>query len=316
MQEYIVRRLLYSIPVVFLTLLILFLIINAIPGDVVDVQTAGTTLSEEAIEEYRHDVGLDRPLFTRFFSWIGDLATGDLGTSIFTGVKVQTELERRVPVTLELGILGLAVAMIIAIPLGTISAIRANTPIDYLARLVAIGGLAVPNFVVAVLAILLLSKYLNYFPGVGYVHPWKDPVENFRLMWMPVLLVGTAQSAAVARMVRSTLLEVLHSDYIRTAWSKGLRERSIVIRHAIRNALIPVITIIGLQARSIIGGIVLIEIVFGKPGMGSWMVTSIFDRDLIPLQAIILIFALTVVVVNLIVDISYSWLDPRIRLRG
>ena len=228
---------------------------------------------------------------------------------------MQTELERRVPVTLQLGIFGLTLAMIIAIPLGIISAIRANTPIDYVARFLAIGGLAVPNFVVAVLAILLLSKYLNYFPGVGYVLPWVDPVENFRLMWLPVLLVGTAQSASVARMVRSTLLEVLHSDYIRTAWSKGLRERAVVMRHAIRNALIPVITIIGLQARAIIGGIVLIEIVFGKPGMGSWMVESIFRRDLIPLQAIILLFALTVVVVNLIVDISYSWLDPRIRLK-
>ncbi len=313
MQQYILKRLLFSVPVVFFMLVLLFLLVNAMPGDVVDNLLAGSGLTADEIALYKHDVGLDRPVHERFLRWLGGLFQGDLGKSIFTGRSVKDELIQRAPATIELGLLALALSMVIAIPLGIISAIRPNTPVDYVSRFVAIFGLSVPEFIIGVMAILLVSKYLGFFPTVGYVAPWDDPVENLNRLWMPVLILGFRQSAAVARMLRSSLLEVLHSDYIRTAWSKGLKERVIVIRHAVRNAMIPVVTIIGLQARAVIGGVVILEVLFSIPGMGSLLVESVFRRDLVPVQTVVLIFALVVVAVNLLVDISYSWLDPRIR---
>jgi peptide/nickel transport system permease protein len=313
MRNYILRRLIWAIPTLFLMTLILFLLVNWLPGDVVEGQLAGSGLPREEIDAYKHELGLDRSVLVQYFDWLGGVFTLDFGESVLSKRSVVAELEQRAPATLHLGILGLALAMLIAIPLGTISAIRPNSPIDYIARFFAIGGLSVPNFVVGVLLILLTSKYLGYFPGVGFVRIWDDPIKSLELMWMPVLVMGLVGSAPVARMIRSTLLEVLHSDYIRTAWAKGLRERAVVTRHAIKNSLIPVITIIGLQARTIIGGLVIIEVLFTIPGMGQLLVTSVGTRDLVPLQSVVLIFAATTIVINLLVDISYSWLDPRIR---
>ena len=313
MRKYILRRLLLGIPAVFLMSLILFLLVNALPGDIVERQLAGSGLTYEQLDQVKHDFGLDRPVLVQYFSWLGNLAVGDLGESILTGRSVKDSLAQRAPATIQLGVLGLALAMLIAFPLGVISAIRPNSVLDHVARFWALIGLAIPNFVVAILFILLFSKYLGYFPGVGYTPPWDDPIESMERMWMPVVAIGTAQSASMARMIRSTLLEVLHSDYIRTAWAKGLRERMVVTRHAIKNALIPVVTIIGLQASSIIGGVVIIETIFTIPGMGQLLVISVSNRDLVPMQTVVLIFAIAVVFMNLLVDISYSWLDPRIR---
>jgi peptide/nickel transport system permease protein len=313
MQRYILQRLILSIPVIFLVVLLVFLLVHALPGDVVESRVAGSGLTREQIEAYRRDLGLDRPLHEQFLEWLGGLGRGDLGTSLFTGRSVRDDLAERAPATIELGILALILAMLIAVPLGVISAIRPNSSADYVARVTAILGLAIPDFFLGVLAILVLSRWLGFFPRIGYVSLFDDPVENLRRMWLPVLIVGVRQSAAIARMVRSSLLEILRSDYIRTAWAKGLRERTVVVRHAVKNALIPVITILGLQVSAIIGGVVIIETLFTIPGMGEMMVLAAFRRDLVPLQAIVLIFALIVVVVNLIVDISYSWLDPRIR---
>ena len=293
--------------------LILFLLVNALPGDLVERQLAGSGLSYEQIDEVRHEYGLDRPILVQYFSWLGNLAQGDLGESLLTGRSLKDSIAQRAPASIQLGITGIILAMLIAFPLGVISAIRPNTALDYLARFWAVLGLAVPNFVVAIMLILIFSKYFGYFPGPGYIEPWDDPVQSMEKMWMPVLVIGTAQSASIARMIRSTLLDVLHSDYIRTAWSKGLRERVVVTRHAIKNSLIPVVTIIGLQASSIIGGIVIIETIFTIPGMGQFLVSSVTSRDLVPMQTVVLIFATSVVLLNLLVDISYSWFDPRIR---
>ncbi len=312
MREYILRRLLWAIPTVLLMTFILFLLVNALPGDVVTDQLAGSGLAQEDINAYKDELGLNRPVIVRYFSWLGNVAIGDFGESVLTKRKVIEELEQRAPATIHLGIAGLALAMLIAVPLGVISAIRPNTVVDYVARLLAIVGLSTPNFVVGVVLILVLSKYFGYFQN-GYTAIWSDPIESIQRMWMPVLVIGIAQSAAVARMIRSTLLEVLHSDYIRTAWSKGLKERAVVSRHAIKNSLIPVVTIIGLQARAVIGGVVIIEVLFTIPGMGQLLVFSVTTRDLVPLQSVVLIFAVVTILVNLLVDISYSWLDPRIR---
>ncbi len=313
MRNYILRRLLWAIPTLFLMTLILFLLVNWLPGDVVERQLAGSGLSQEGIDAYKAEIGLDRPVLVQYFDWLGGVFTLDFGESVLSKRSVVAEIEQRAPATLHLGILGLALAMVIAVPLGVISAIRPNTVVDYIARFLAIVGLSIPNFVVGVLLILLTSKYLGYFPGVGFVRLWDDPIRSIELMWMPVLVIGIVGSAATARMIRSTLLEVLHSDYIRTAWAKGLRERAVVTRHAIKNSLIPVVTIIGLQARTIIGGIVIIEVLFTIPGMGQLLVISVGSRDLVPLQSVVLIFAVSTIVINLLVDISYSWLDPRIR---
>ncbi len=307
------RRLLWAIPTLILMTLILFLLVNWLPGDIVERQLAGSGLSYEGIQEYKAEIGLDRPVLVQYFDWLGGVFTLDFGESVLSKRTVISELEQRAPATLTLGILGLGLALVIALPLGVISAIRPNTFVDYIARFLAIMGLSVPNFVVGVVLILVISKYFGYFPGVGFVRPWDDPMKSLELMWMPVLVIGIVGSAATARMIRSTLLEVLHSDYIRTAWAKGLKERAIVTRHAVKNALIPVVTIIGLQARTIIGGLVIIEVLFTIPGMGQLLVISVTTRDLVPMQSVVLIFAISTILINLIVDVSYSWLDPRIR---
>ena len=313
MRNYILRRLLWAIPTLFLMTLILFLLVNWLPGDIVTRQLAGSGLSQEAIDDYKTEIGLNRPVLVQYFEWLGGVIRLDFGESILSKRSVVDELEQRAPATLTLGILGLGLAMVIAIPLGVISAIRPNTVVDYIARFLAIIGLSIPNFVVGVVLILFTSKYLGFFPGVGFVRPWDDPIRSLELMWMPVVVIGLVGSAATARMIRSTLLEVLHSDYIRTAWAKGLKERAVVTRHAIKNSLIPVVTIIGLQARTIIGGLVIIEVLFTIPGMGQLLVQSVTSRDLVPMQSVVLIFAISTILINLLLDISYSWLDPRIR---
>jgi peptide/nickel transport system permease protein len=312
MRQYLLQRLGLGIFVAFLVMLLVFLMINAMPGDAIETRLAGTGMTREQIDAYKEEVGLNRPLYRQFFSWMGGLAQGDLGESLFTGRPVREELSVRLLPTIELGLLSLTLAMLIAIPLGTISAVFPNSVLDYVARVFAILGLAVPNFFLAVLAILALSKWFNYFPPIGFTSPFKDPIENFQQIWLPVVVLGVSQSAGVARMTRSSLLEVLRSDYIRTARAKGLRHRIVILRHGLRNALIPVVTIMGLQAGGILGGVVIAETLFNIPGMGQLVVTSVLARDFIPLQSVVLLFALVLVGINLLVDMIYPVLDPRI----
>lgn len=315
MQQYILRRLALSLPVMLLILLLVFLLVSAMPGDVIDTRLAGAGLTREQVAAYKHELGLDRPLQEQFLSWLGGLARGDLGVSRYTGRPVADDLAERVPATLEVGLLALVVGIVIALPLGVVSAVRPNSAMDYGARLMAILGLSIPEFFLAVVVILAFSRWFGYFPPIGYTSPFENPTKNLEQIWLPVLVIGIRQSAGVARMVRSSLLEILRSDYIRTAWAKGLRERAVVVRHAVRNALIPVITIIGLQVSAVIGGVIIIETLFSIPGVGQMMVLSALRRDIMPLQAIVLLLALIVVLVNLMVDISYCWLDPRIKYR-
>ena len=313
MRAYLIQRLLLSVPVVFLVVLLTFLMLQGMPGDAIENRLAGTGLSQEQIEVFREEAGLNRPLHVQFGSWMVDIARGDLGESLFTGRSVADELKTRLWPTLELGALGLLVAVLLAIPLGTISAVWMNSPVDYAARLFAILGLSIPEFFLAVSVILVASTQFGYFPPLGFVQIWDDPWLNLQQVWMPVIVVGIARSAALARIMRSSLLEVLRADYIRTARAKGLSERNVIVRHALRTSLIPFLTVLGLQVGAMIGGLVVAETIFNIPGMGAYIVSAVLTRDFVPLQATVLLIALLLVTVNLIVDLSYGWLDPRIR---
>lgn len=313
MRQYVIRRLVLSGLVVFFVVLLVFLLVNAMPGDVIDSRLAGTGMTQEQIDAYKDETGLNDPLPVQFFRWLGDLARGDLGGSAFTGRSVASDLRERLLPTIELGVLALLLGFAIAVPLGTISAVKPNSLTDYSARMVAILGLAIPEFVLALLAILLLSKWAGYFPPLGFTSPFEDPVKNLQQIWLPVLLLGVRQSAGIARMTRSSLLEVLRSDYVRTARSKGLLERAVVLRHALRNAFVPILTVVALQASAVIGGVVIIEILFSIPGMGQMMVNAVLARDFVPLQSLVLIFSLVLILINLIVDLTYPLIDPRIQ---
>lgn len=315
MTQYLIRRLLSSIPVLFGVAVSVFFMVHLLPGDVVTARLAEAGVSSDKIAEARAELGLDRPLYEQFFSWLGGILRGDFGDSLWTGRPVLEHVKETIFISAELGFLALAVGVIIAIPMGVISAIRPNSPIDYTARLIAVTGLSVPDFFLGVLTILLLSRYFDYFPPIGIANLIDDPLKNLEQLWLPILLLGFRNSAAIARMTRSTLLEILRSDYIRTAQAKGLRERVIVVRHALKNALIPVVTIMGSQAGAVIAGTVVMEVLFVIPGMGQLTLTSVTRRDFTQLQINVLIISLLVIVVNLLVDISYSWLDPRIRYR-
>ena len=312
MQQYIVRRLFFSLFVVFVVLVLVFLLVHAAPNDVIDKRLAGSGLTQEDIEAYKTEIGLNKPLYEQFWYWLADLARGDLGESLYTEQSISEDLQARLPPTLQLGALALLLGTVIAVPLGTVSALWPNSIVDYVSRILAIVGLAIPEFFLALVAILLFSKWFGYFPPLGYSLPWDDLSHNFQKVWLPVLILGVRQSSPVARMLRSSLIEVLRSDYIRTARAKGLAERLVVLRHAFRNALIPVITILGLQASAVIGGVVIIEVLFGIPGMGQMIVEAVLRSDFVALQGAVLVFALVLVSVNLLVDLSYSYLDPRI----
>lgn len=314
MQQYILRRLLSSLLVIFIVSILVFFFVNVLPGgDVVERRLGGTTLTRDEIQAIRDEAGLSRPLVTQYADWVSGIFQGDFGTSNFNQVDVWDELENRVPATLELGGLAVVLIVLIGVPSGIISAITRNSITDYVARLWASVGLAIPDFFLGLVALLALSQWLSWTPPIGYAEPWDDLGKNLEQMWLPALILGFRGASASARMTRSAMLEVLGADYIRTARAKGLTERIVVIRHAARNAMIPVITIIGLQAGFIIAGAIVIEFLFNIPGMGLWLTTSVSNRDFVVLQAVVLVFALSITFANLLVDLSYTWLDPRIR---
>lgn len=314
MQQYVLRRLLSAVLVIFIVSILVFVFVNVLPGgDVIERRLGGSLLTRDEIQAIREEEGLSRSLPTQYWDWVSGVVQGDFGTSDFNQIDVWDELENRIPATLELGGFALILIVIIGVPSGIISAITRNSVTDYAARLWANVGLSVPDFFLGLIALLVLSKYLGWTPPIGYVKPWDDLGKNLEQIWLPALILGVRGAAASARMTRSAMLEVLGADYIRTARAKGLKERVVVLRHAARNAMIPVVTIIGLQAGFVIAGAIVIEFVFNIPGMGLWLITSVSNRDFVVLQAIVLVFALSVTFANLVVDLSYTWLDPRIR---
>ncbi|MBK7329658.1 MAG: ABC transporter permease [Dehalococcoidia bacterium] len=315
MQRYIARRLLLMIPTLLGVTFVVFVMVRAVPGDVIDQILgdfgAGDRETKEALlKEY----SLDGNIAVQYVRWLGDLATFDFGKSIISNRTVVSELQNRLPVTLELSLLAIICSLTIALPIGIISAIRQDTIIDYVCRSLAISLLAVPGFWVGLMLITMAGKYFTWgVPPKNYIEFTADPIGNIRMLAMPAIILGAGLSGGVMRFTRSTMLEVLRQDYVRTAWSKGLRERVIITRHVMRNALIPVVTVVGLQLPILVGGTVIIETVYSIPGMGRYYVASVNQLDYPVIQAINVIVALVVVFANLGVDLIYSVLDPRIR---
>jgi len=288
--------------------------VRLLPGDVVQ-QISGETaqLSEESRQEVRKELGLDKPIFQQYFIWMSHVLRGDLGTSLQTKVSVASELKNRLPVTAELGILALLLSLSVSLPIGVFAAIRQDTVLDYIARSGAIAFLSIPSFWMGTLVVVMPNKWWGWAPPIQYFDIWDNPTQNLYMLIIPAAILGMLLSGTVMRMTRAQMLEVLRQDYVRTAWSKGLRERTVITRHAIRNAFIPVITIIGLQIPILVGGTVILETIFGIPGMGRYLLFSIASLDYPVVQAVNLIVASVVILTNLAVDITYAYLDPRIR---
>lgn len=313
MSRYLVRRLLLTIPVLFFVSLIVFSLITLIPGDPARIML-GEEASKEALEALRKEMGLDRPAHVRYLLWLSHVARGDLGRSVRDGRPVLDTLLLKLPVTVELAITSLLVAWAIAVPAGVVAAWKQRTALDYAATTVALAGLSIPNFWLGIMMIYLLAVNIRLLPPSGYVEPWIDPVRNLKLMVMPSVVLGTALAALVMRQLRSSMLEVLGTDYIRTARAKGLGNVAMLLHHAMKNAMIPVVTVMGLQLSGLLGGAVITETIFAVPGLGRLTIESILTRDYPMVQGVVLFAALAVVATNLIVDLLYAVLDPRIRL--
>ena len=314
-QKYIVQRLLLAIPTMLGVTVVVFVMVRAVPGDIVALLAGDFgSVSEETKAAMLADFGLDDNVPVQYVNWLRDIVQLDLGTSLISGRSVTSELSRRIPISFELAILGQLLSVAIAIPIGIFSAIRQDSAGDYVGRSVAIGFLAAPNFWIGLILIVAASRYFQWgVPPTSYVGFTDDPIGNLKLMFVPAIILGTGGSGNLMRYTRTTMLEVLRQDYVRTAWAKGLDERTIIVRHALRNSLIPVVTLIGMGLPGLIGGTVLIEAIYSIPGMGRYYVGAINSLDFPVVQGINLVIALTVVLSNLLVDLTYPLLDPRIK---
>ncbi len=308
MTAYILKRLALMVVAVIGATAIAFGVLELAPGDaarMIAYDRYGEDLTARQIEEVRQSEYLDAPLVVRYYRWLGQVVHGDLGRSVATGNSVFTEIRQRLPATLQLAVASVAIALLVGLPLGIVAAVHRGSWPDALGRLVALIGVSIPNFWLALLLILLFALFLKWLPSFGY--------GTFAHLVLPALTLGTALAALTARITRSSMLEVMDAEYIRTARAKGLDEGTVIFKHALRNALIPVVTVSGLQFGRLLEGAIVVESVFGWPGLGRLLVDSIFARDYMVLQGCILVVALLIVAVNFIVDLSYAWLDPRIR---
>jgi peptide/nickel transport system permease protein len=318
MQAYLARRLLALIPALFFASLIVFVIVRLVPGNIIDMMLAQNDVGADKLsrDQLISTLGLDRPMWQQYFHWIsGILLHGDFGRSLWQNTPVAELLGARLPITFQLGFMALIVALCIALPIGIYSAIRQDTAGDYLTRSFSILMLAVPSFWMGTMVMVFPSIWWGWSPRVNFVPFTEDPVQNLKQMILPALILGTSLSAITMRLTRTMMLEVLRQDYIRTAWAKGLSENLIVTRHALRNALIPVVTLIGLQAPILIGGAVIVEQIFVIPGMGLLLLDAISQRDYPIITGVSLVVGLSVMLINLAVDLSYGLLDPKVRYR-
>ena len=312
MRNYVVRRLLIALPSLLIASLIVFTLPRLIPGDVVQLMLEEKAYGKD-LDDLRAKLGLDRPIPVQYVDWLGSIVRGNFGESLWTRQPVLTELARRLPVTAALGSLALAVAIAIGIPIGVIAAVRQDSLLDFVARSIAVFGLSVPAFVMALLVTLLPAIWWGWTPRVQYVTFASNPAAFLLQLILPAIILGITSAAGIMRLTRGMLLEVLRHDYVRTAWAKGLRERVVVLKHALKNAVIPVVTVLGLQVAAIAGGAVIIEWIFGIPGMGQFLVDAIVQRDYPVIQGINLVIVVIIVATNLVVDLAYAVLDPRIR---
>ena len=314
MGNYIARRILQGLFVLFLVSFLVFALVRILPGDAILMQLdQAAAPTPENLEKARQELGLDRPFLEQYHTWMGGVLRGDLGYSLTSRRPVIQELLKRVSLTSHLAVLSLLIALLIALPIGVLSAVRQDTMADYCGRLFAILGLSLPDFWLATVVITFLAIWFRWIPPIGFAPIWVDPARNLSQLLIPAVIIGARLAAVSMRMTRSSLLEVLRQDYIRTARAKGLRERAIIVRHAFKNAFIPVITIIGQQFSVLLGGMVIVEFIFLQPGVGSLMLDAVQLRDYTLIQGAVLFFATVIVVMNLLVDLSYAWLDPRIR---
>ena len=314
MGKYILRRLLMLIPTVLGMSILIFLMLRLLPGDVLDV-IAGTDAvgNEAALEKLRESMGLADPLPIQYIKWLGNILQGDPGNSLRSGEPVGELLARALPITLELAILSVIISTFIAIPLGVISAVKRDTPLDFASRVGGLIGLSLPNFWIATLMLLVTSKAFGWTPSLRFVPIWDDPIANLKQMILPAVAIGVQLMAIIMRMTRTTMLEVMGQDYVRTARAKGLNDRIVLYRHALKNALIPVITVIGFQLGALMGSSAIVEVIFGLNGIGNTLLQGIFNRDYTLVQAATLYLAVVFVLINLLVDILYGFLDPRIK---
>lgn len=321
MQQYVARRLLFGALTALLVSLLIFALMRIAPGDVAQMiaieQSGGeaSQITEEDLQKIRESLGLNAPLHMQYLTWMGDFATGDWGKSLFTSRPVFGEVKSKFPVTLELVVLSQLVAVILGIPAGIIMALRQDTRLDYAVRVLSLAGLSVPSFWSATLLLVGGAYFLSWNPRLGYVSFFDGPWDNLNQFLWPCLMLGYISAATKARMMRSTMLEVLRQDYIRTAHAKGLAAVVVTARHALKNAFIPVVTVIGITTALALGGSVVMEQIFTLPGIGNYILDGMLRRDFPVVQSVVMVFAAGVIVVNLLVDLSYGWLDPRVRFQ-
>lgn len=315
MRQYAIKRIGLFIPTVLLVTIIVFVVMRLIPGDpaLAILSADDAVYTQEELAQLRAELGTDRPIVLQYAEWMGGLFRGDFGTSYWWGGPVMERLGERIPVTIELALLGIGLAVVCAVPLGVISAIRPDSPLDYASRVFTLVGISIPTFFSGILLTILLIRAFGWLPPLGYEDIWEDPWTNVKQLLLPALALGFYDMAFIARVTRSSMMEILREDYMRTARAKGLRETVVLARHGLKNAVLPVLTISGWQFGRLFGGTVIIEKIFLIPGVGQLLIDAIYQRDFPTIQAVIVIVALSIVVVNLLVDLLYGWLDPRIR---
>ena len=314
MYKYILRRLFLAVPVLVLSSLIVFSLMRVMPGDALTALMAESgNVSAKELKKLRSDLGLDLPYYQQYLIWVWQMVTLNPGYSIFTNEPIAVALKKSIPVTIELAALAMILGLVIAVPIGVLSATRQDKPSDYVGALVAISGLSLPDFWLGTLVITFAAIWFDWIPPLGYASLWESPWKNLQQFLLPAAVLGFRLSAATMRMTRSTVLEVLREDYVRTAWAKGLGERIVVYKHALKNALIPVVTIVGGQLGTLLAGTVIVETIFALPGMGRLTVEAILFRDYPVVQTNVMLVAVVLVTLNLVVDLTYAWLDPRIR---
>lgn len=318
MRTYLTRRLLLFVPTAFGVSIFIFIMLHTIPGDYATSLLLGdardqTFATPEDFERVRDQLGLSGSLPEQYTRWLGNFVQGDFGVSWNNRVPVIERMAERIFLSLELGVLSVALALVLGVTLGVIAAVRRDTWIDYLLRSVSMGMQAMPGFWVALMVIVILVAAFGWIPSVYYEHIWDDPVRNLSVLWLPALIIGSRSSAEILRMTRSSVLEVLHEDFVRTAHSKGLSSRRVLAGHVLRNALLPVTTLAGFEVVFAMSGQIIIEQIFNLPGIGKLFIQSVGARDYPVIQAIVMFIAFVVLLANLVVDVMYAWLDPRIR---
>ena len=312
MHVYLARRLLLIVPTLIGVSVIVFLLVRLLPGDAVTMLLQDYAYAKDA-DEMRARLGLDQPIYVQYAQWAGGVLHGDLGTSLRNKNSVAEELMGRLPVTAELGVLGMLSGLLSAIPVGVLAAVRQDTWADYISRSTAIGFLAIPSFWLGTLVVTMPSVWWGWTPPLRYTRLTDDPYKNLAQVLIPAIILGLGLSGALMRLTRAQMLEVLRQDFVRTATAKGLSERAVVFRHALKNAFIPILTLLGLQVSILVGGTVVLESVFVLPGMGRYLLEAVQYRDYPVIQGLNMVFATVIVLTNLLVDLLYGWLDPRVR---